>query len=73
MKYTGIGIPEVERQHLFTEFGRLSGTARIEGTGSGLFIVKTIMEAHGGTVDVESKDGQGSTFTVRFPIRSLNL
>jgi len=69
IKDTGKGIPRDEVPLLFSEFRRLSGTAKIEGTGLGLFIVKTIVEAHGGTVDVESQEGQGSTFTIRFPVQ----
>jgi signal transduction histidine kinase len=67
---TGIGIPPNELPLLFSQFKRLKGSAKIEGTGLGLFIVKTIVEAHKGTVQVESLDGQGSTFTVRVPIRA---
>jgi len=67
---TGIGIPSNELPLLFTQFKRLKGSAKIEGTGLGLFIVKTIVEAHKGTVQVESLDGQGSTFSVRVPIRA---
>jgi signal transduction histidine kinase len=66
---TGIGIPREELPLLFSQFKRLKGSAKIEGTGLGLFIVKTIIEAHKGTVQVESPDGQGSIFTVRVPIR----
>ncbi len=66
---TGIGIPREELPLLFSQFKRLKGSAKIEGTGLGLFIVKTIVEAHKGTVQVESPDGQGSIFTVRVPIR----
>ncbi|MGH7770791.1 MAG: sensor histidine kinase [Candidatus Binatia bacterium] len=68
VKDTGIGIPQDELPHLFSEFRRLRGASRVEGTGLGLFIVKTIVEAHKGTVQAVSMDGQGSTFTVRFPI-----
>ena len=67
---TGIGISQEELPLLFTQFKRLKGAAKIEGTGLGLFIVKTIIEAHKGSVQVESVDGQGSTFTVRIPIHS---
>ena len=67
---TGIGIPRDELPLLFTRFRRLKGSAKIEGTGLGLFIVKTIVEAHKGTLLAESVDGQGSTFTVRVPIRA---
>ncbi len=70
VKDTGIGIPKEELPLLFAQFRRLKGSAKIEGTGLGLFIVKTIIEAHKGSVQAESSDGQGSTFTVRVPIRS---
>ncbi|MBI2998452.1 MAG: hybrid sensor histidine kinase/response regulator [Deltaproteobacteria bacterium] len=66
VKDTGIGIPQEELPHLFSEFGRLRGSRRIEGTGLGLFIVKTIVEAHGGKVSATSKEGEGTTFTLRF-------
>lgn len=68
VKDTGIGIPQDELPLLFSQFRRLKGSAKIEGTGLGLFIVKTIIEAHKGTVQAESAGGQGSTFTVRVPI-----
>jgi len=64
---TGCGIPKEELAGLFSEFKRLKGTANIEGTGLGLFIVKTIVEAHDGTVSVESKEGAGTTFTMLLP------
>lgn len=70
VKDTGIGIPLEELPLLFSQFRRLKGAAKVEGTGLGLFIVKTIIEAHKGTVQADSGDGQGSTFTVRVPIRS---
>lgn len=66
VKDTGIGIPEDELPRLFSEFGRLRGSRRIEGTGLGLFIVKTIVEAHGGKVAATSKESQGTTFSLRF-------
>jgi len=67
---TGIGIPKEELPLLFSQFRRLKGSAKVEGTGLGLFIVKTIIEAHKGSVQADSEDGKGSTFTVRVPIRS---
>ncbi|HOG46688.1 MAG TPA: GAF domain-containing protein [Anaerolineae bacterium] len=65
----GIGIPPDAIPHLFQKFYRVK-TAReagIEGTGLGLVLVKQGVEAHGGTVAVESEMGVGSTFTVRLP------
>jgi signal transduction histidine kinase len=67
VKDTGIGIAEEELPKLFLEFQRLNGNAEIEGTGLGLFIVKTIVEGHGGKVAVESEVGVGSTFTILLP------
>lgn len=65
---TGMGISKKELPLLFSEFRRLKGSSRIEGTGLGLFIVKTIVEANGGKVTAESKERQGTTFSLSFPI-----
>ena len=67
VKDSGIGIPKAEVPRLFSEFQRLNGTEHIEGTGLGLFIVKTIVEGHGGKVEVESEMDAGSTFTILLP------
>jgi signal transduction histidine kinase len=67
---TGRGIAESELEAVFTKFFR-SGTVRsdaIPGVGLGLAITKTIVDAHGGRIRVESKLGQGSTFEVRLPL-----
>jgi signal transduction histidine kinase len=64
---SGVGIPQEDLSLLFSEFGRLGGTANSEGTGLGLFIVKTIVEAHGGSVAVESQPGVGTAFTILLP------
>ena len=64
---TGLGIPEDEISGLFSEFRRLKGSADIEGTGLGLFIVKTIVDSHDGSIEVESKEGSGTTFTLLLP------
>jgi len=65
----GMGIPAEELPQLFDRFFRASNarTAKIAGTGIGLFIVKTIVERHGGTVAVESTLNRGSAFTVTLP------
>lgn len=65
---TGIGIAKDEASLLFSEFRRLKGAGTIEGSGLGLYIVKNIIKAHDGTVDVESELGAGATFILRFPI-----
>lgn len=67
VKDTGIGIRADEIPRVFSEFRRLKGAENVEGTGLGLFIVKTIVEAHGGTVTVESEVGLGTTFTIQLP------
>jgi signal transduction histidine kinase len=67
VKDSGSGIPKDDLAVLFSEFRRLRGAANSEGTGLGLFIVKTIIEAHGGTVAVESQVGIGTTFTIILP------
>jgi PAS domain S-box-containing protein len=67
----GIGIPEHERGKLFGRFARASNARAlgISGTGFGLYLAKTIVELHGGTIDVESVEGQGSTFRAFVPGR----
>jgi signal transduction histidine kinase len=64
---TGRGIPADEIPHLFEKYRRVREAKRTEGTGLGLFIAKTIVEAHGGDIRVESTPGVGSTFTVLLP------
>lgn len=67
---TGMGMSEHDQVHAFTKFFR-SGTVRsttIPGVGLGLSISKAIVEAHGGTIELESAVGEGSTFTFRVPV-----
>ena len=59
---TGVGIPERFLPRIFDPFFRVPGQGRETGAGLGLAIVKDIVEAHGGTVGVESREGTGSTF-----------
>lgn len=68
---TGIGIPEKEHPAIFEKFyqvGDARGGTR-EGTGLGLPITKHLVELHGGSIDVESQPGQGSSFRLTFPLR----
>ena len=67
---TGIGIPTGEQGKLFTSFFRASTARRnaVPGVGLGLTITKAITTAHGGTLDVESAEGRGTTFTLALPL-----
>jgi len=67
---TGMGIPEEELAHVFDRFfrGVEPRLMQISGTGLGLSIVREIVELHGGHVTVESRVGEGSTFTVWLPL-----
>ena len=68
----GIGIPEAERERLFERFFRAQGALdrQIPGTGLGLYITKSIVEAHGGTVAAHSVVGEGASFVVQLPAAS---
>jgi PAS domain S-box-containing protein len=65
----GIGIPEDEQENIFDRFYRVrSGVSdRTMGTGLGLYLVKAVVEAHGGRVWVDSQPGQGATFVFTLP------
>jgi len=63
----GIGIPPEEVGGLFESFHRASNVGDIPGTGLGLAIVKNAVDMHGGTIAVDSRPGEGTTFTVRVP------
>lgn len=60
----GIGIPKEQQKNIFSRFFRASNAVRIQtdGSGLGLFIVKGILEKHGGQIWFESEEGKGSTF-----------
>jgi PAS domain S-box-containing protein len=65
----GIGIPDADKSKLFGRFARAQNARAmgIGGTGFGLYLTKTIVEMHGGTIGVDSKEGHGSTFRVFVP------
>ena len=66
----GLGIAKAEQEKIFERFHRVStGLVHdVKGSGLGLSIVKHVVEAHGGSVQVESAPGKGATFTIRLPI-----
>lgn len=63
----GIGIPEKDQKQLFQPFSRGSNVDSINGTGLGLYIAKTAVELHGGTIAMESQKDHGTCFTVQLP------
>jgi signal transduction histidine kinase len=67
---TGIGIEAHDRERLFTRFfrSRHAEERSIQGVGLGLSITKSIVESHGGRIEVESETGRGSVFRVRIPL-----
>jgi two-component system phosphate regulon sensor histidine kinase PhoR len=69
---TGVGIDAADRDRLFTRFfrARQASEQSIQGVGLGLNITRSIVEGHGGRIDVESEVGRGSTFRVRLPLSS---
>lgn len=72
---TGIGIPEEELPHIFDRFYRVRPSAAnpVQGLGLGLSFVAWIVQAHGGQIDVNSKVGKGSTFTVLLPLERQSV
>lgn len=67
----GIGIPPAEQERIFDRFHRVDNrlARQTPGTGLGLYLVKAVVEAHGGKIWVESTPGQGSTFWVELPLK----
>jgi two-component system sensor histidine kinase SenX3 len=71
----GIGIPSRDLERIFERFYRVDHARSREtgGTGLGLAIVRHVVHAHGGTVRVESVEGQGSTFRIIVPLDVFDL
>lgn len=71
---TGVGIPAENLPHIFDRFYRVRNveTHHVQGLGLGLSFVAWIVSAHGGTIRAESREGQGSRFTVVLPIGALS-
>ncbi|MDQ2872253.1 MAG: PAS domain-containing sensor histidine kinase [Candidatus Eremiobacteraeota bacterium] len=68
----GIGIPDEHLPYIFDRFYRIDSdlTSSVGGSGLGLFIVNALVRAHGGTIEVRSELGAGTTFTLTFPVRA---
>ncbi len=64
---TGLGIPEEKLEHIFLDYDQIGEAKTVDGIGLGLCISKQLVELMGGTIDVKSKYGEGSTFLVRIP------
>jgi PAS domain S-box-containing protein len=65
----GIGISEKDREKLFNKFSRIQNdyTTKIQGTGLGLYLVKQLVELHGGSIEAKSAEPKGSLFIIRLP------
>jgi signal transduction histidine kinase len=72
---TGSGIPENELPRLFERFHRVEGTRRRsqEGTGIGLALVQELVNLHGGTIEVSSREGEGTSFHITIPAGTTHL
>lgn len=71
VKDTGVGIPRRDQHRLFTKFFRGDNVVKmqVQGFGLGLYIVKNIIEGHGGSIAVKSRENKGTLFTISLPIR----
>lgn len=65
---TGVGIPQKDLPHIFEPFYRAEKTGKLSGTGIGLAIVFEIMKLHKGTIEVESSEGNGTSFLLSLPL-----
>ncbi len=72
---TGIGVDADEQRRLFERFFRASTAAerQIPGTGLGLYIARAIVEAHGGSISVESEPGRGTSFRIDMPVEGAEV
>ena len=66
---TGIGIAKRDLPHVFERFYKGDRDRSIGGTGMGLAIAKHVIEAHGGSIWVQSEEGKGSTFSFSLPVK----
>ncbi len=75
VKDDGIGIPKEQQQNIFNRFFRAQNAVKLEtdGSGLGLFIVKNIVERHGGKIAFESEEGKGVTFSFTLPLATSTV
>lgn len=64
----GVGISETDQPRIFEQFERAAGNDGTGGLGLGLFITRQLVQAHGGKLDVQSRVGEGSVFSVHLPL-----
>jgi len=72
----GVGLTDVEKEQIIKPFSQLDGFGareRPKGTGLGLPITKALIEDHGGTMEIESELGVGTTFSLRFPLKTSTV
>ncbi len=67
----GVGIPQDQIDRVFQRFESRSQGSKHRGAGLGLSIVRSLVELHGGTVEIKSEESRGTTVTVRIPERPL--
>ena len=68
----GMGIPRADQSRIFQAFERVTTAKRVGGLGLGLYIGRQIAVAHGGTLNVDSRPGNGSTFTLELPLEATS-
>ena len=64
----GVGISKEDQAHLFEQFFRAPSVIAVAGTGLGLYIITKYLELMGGTIDLQSAPGQGTTVTITLPL-----
>src|SRR5690606_20337418 len=64
---TGAGMPEEQLPHVFDKYYQIGEQARSKGAGLGLAIAHEVVQAHGGTISVTSREGAGTTFRIDLP------
>ncbi|MBI4811961.1 PAS domain S-box protein [Candidatus Falkowbacteria bacterium] len=68
---TGVGIPKEQQGKMFNKFFRADNVSKTEGTGLGLYIVKSIVEQSGGKIRFESEENKGTTFSISIPLSGM--